>query len=186
MARKKKEDPVAEIFGSFFIIVIIGIYLLTKSWPLSVSAGIVYFIIAMIILAIFAKARKEKLRASGIAEIDKMSGVQFEQYLALLFQDLNYTVKTTPATGDFGADLILQKDNRKIVVQAKRYSKNVGIKAVQEVKSAIDHYKANEAWVVTNSFFTKAAVELSQSNSVSLVNREQLIKLILTIKKTKQ
>ena len=49
-------------------------------------------------------------------------------------------------TGDFGADL----DNY-IVVQAKRYSKKVGVKAVQEVVAAKAHYGCREGIVVTSN-----------------------------------
>lgn len=182
MARKKKSDPVTELLGLLFLTVILGVFYLTKSWIIAAIIGGIYFLIVIIVLVFVTNIRNEKLRASGIAEIDKMTGVQFEQYLMLLFQKLGYTVKTTPKTGDFGADLILHRDNRKIVVQAKRYSKNVGIKAVQEVSSATNYYNADEAWVVTNSFFTKAAIELSESNNVSLINRKKLIELILSMK----
>ncbi|SDE75650.1 Topoisomerase DNA binding C4 zinc finger [Fontibacillus panacisegetis] len=87
----------------------------------------------------------------------------------------------TKAAGDFGADLIIQKDGKKIVVQAKRYSKNVGIKAVQEAQAAIAHYGASEAWVVTNSDFTAATYDLAKSNRVRLVNREELVEMILAM-----
>ncbi|MCY0900224.1 MAG: restriction endonuclease [Firmicutes bacterium] len=62
-----------------------------------------------------------------------MSGVAFERRLAVLFQDRGYYVETTPTTGDYGADLILTNGSERIIVQAKRYSQTVGVKAVQEV-----------------------------------------------------
>ncbi|WP_354005997.1 restriction endonuclease [Paenibacillus vini] len=105
-----------------------------------------------------------------------VEGVQFEQYLGNLFQAQGYKTKVTKAAGDYGADLILQKDAKKIVVQAKRYSKNVGIKAVQEAQASIAHYGAAEAWVVTNSDCTAAAYDLAKSNRVRLINRERLSK----------
>ncbi len=76
-------------------------------------------------------------------------------------------MNVTRAAGDFGADLILKKVDKKIVVQAKRYSKNVGISAVQEVVGSKAHYNADEAWVVTNSGFTEAAIDLARSNDVN-------------------
>ncbi|MFK9092798.1 restriction endonuclease [Bacillus salipaludis] len=42
----------------------------------------------------------------------------------------------TSVTGDYGADLVLSTTDKKIVVQAKRYNKKVGLKAVQEIVSA--------------------------------------------------
>lgn len=74
-----------------------------------------------------------------------------------------------------------KRDGKKIVVQAKRYNKNVGIKAVQEAQASIAHYGASEAWVVTNSDYTSAAYELAKSNKVRLINRDALIEMILSL-----
>ena len=111
-------------------------------------------------------------------DIDLMDGVQFEKFLALLFQSRGYRVLPTKTSGDFGADLILKKSGRCIIVQAKRYSKPVGLKAVQEVNSAIKIYKAHEAWVVTNNVFTKAAITLARANDIRLIGREELTNFI--------
>ncbi|MED1202581.1 restriction endonuclease [Heyndrickxia acidicola] len=83
------------------------------------------------------------------------NGIQFERYLLVLFKQLGYKVQTTPSTNDYGADLVLDGRDGRIVVQAKRYKNNVGIKAVQEIVSAKIYYSANRAWVVTNSHFIK-------------------------------
>lgn len=123
--------------------------------------------------------REEKLKRSGIRDIDKMDGIQFEHYLKLLLSSRGYKVEVTRASGDYGADLVLRKENKKIVVQAKRYAKNVGISAIQEVVGSKAHYCADEAWVITNSDFTEAAINLARSNGVRLINREQLIEMIL-------
>ena len=134
--------------------------------------GMTYLIIRRINIA-------NRLKKSGIDEIDKMDGYQFEEYLALLFRQHGYKADVTRKSGDFGADLILQKDGVKIVVQAKRHKQNVGIKAVQEVYASMAHYKANEAWVVTNSEFTEAARKLARANNVKLINRIILIDMII-------
>lgn len=186
MARRKKQNPIEELIGILFVMIVLGVYYLNKSWGIAFSVGIIYIVGVIIIFILIETIRKAKLRESGIEEIDNMTGIQFEKYLMVLFQDLGYLVKSTPKTGDFGADLILQKDKRKIVVQAKKYKKNVGIKAVQEVTSAIKYYNANEAWVVTNSFFTIAAIELSESNHITLIHRDKLMDLIISNKKQKK
>ncbi|MBU9720965.1 restriction endonuclease [Bacillus alkalicola] len=110
-----------------------------------------------------------------------MTGIQFEYYLKLFFQQQGYRVDETKTTGDFGADLVLSKKESRIIVQAKRYKNRVGIKAIQEAVSAVAHYRAKEAWVVTNSEFTAAAMELARSNKVKLIEREELMKMILEL-----
>ncbi|WP_420490768.1 topoisomerase DNA-binding C4 zinc finger domain-containing protein [Neobacillus drentensis] len=43
------------------------------------------------------------------------------------------------------------------------------------------YYEANEAWVVSNSYFTIAASELARKSKVKLVDRDQLIDFILVL-----
>lgn len=117
-----------------------------------------------------------------VERVDLMSGEQFEAFLAECFQRLGYGVQTTPKTNDYGADLILYKDGRKTVVQAKRYQNKVDNSAVQQVVAAIPFYGANDAIVITNSLFTPNARELAKANKVRLWDREQLIDLILRAK----
>ncbi|WP_245719859.1 restriction endonuclease [Paenibacillus tianmuensis] len=160
--------------GSFFVT-----YYFTKSLSLSTTVAISIIAIVIIVMVVNHNKKVERLKKSGIADIDKMDGVQFEKYLGHLFRSQGYDVTVTKATGDYGADLIIKKNVRKIVIQAKRYSKNVGIKAVQEAQASIAHYGASEAWVVSNSDYTEAACELAKSNQVRLINRESLIEMIL-------
>ncbi len=114
----------------------------------------------------------------GIREIDRMSGHDFERFLERLFGDLGYKSKKTKGSGDYGVDLLLERDGRLIAVQAKRYKSKVNLKAVQEVVSGKAHYNADEAWVVTNSYFAPSAYKLAKSNKVVLINRNDLISLI--------
>jgi restriction system protein len=124
---------------------------------------------------------KKQFEQSGIREIDAMSGNEFENYLHLLCKKYGYKVELTKGSNDYGADLILY-GNSKIVVQAKRYGRKVGIKAVQEVSSAKTYYNADEAWVITNNFYSSQAIKLADSAEVRLIDRYELADLILNSK----
>jgi restriction system protein len=126
--------------------------------------------------------RQRRLARSGIREIDAMDGRTFERYLETVFRRLGYKVELTKYRGDFGADLVVRKDGRRIAVQAKRYSKNVGVKAVQEAVAAKGYYDADEAMVVTNGHYTRQAAELARKNGVTLWDRERLISVLLESK----
>lgn len=168
------------IFPLLFFIIsgYIGWYY-TKSIEGSIGT-VVLFSLLLIILKIWWKTRGfARLRKAGIKQIDKMTGEEFEQYLALLFKKRGFKVEITKASGDYGADLILEDRDDIIAVQAKRYSGNVGVKAVQEVIGAMRMYEATEAWVVTNSYFTKQAEKLAETNDVYLIDRDELIEMIL-------
>lgn len=129
------------------------------------------------------KAALEKIRqkkASGIEDIDKMTGVQFENRLQSLFASMGYLVQGTPASGDQGLDLILKRDGKTIGVQAKRYAQDqtVGNAAVQEVIAGKIYYDCDEGWVVTNCKFTESARALAKKADIRLIDRDQLIKLL--------
>nr|WP_155895721.1 restriction endonuclease [Bacillus sp. 95MFCvi2.1] len=124
----------------------------------------------------------KRMAKSGIRYIDKMDGFQFEVYLKALFRELGYRPEVTKRSCDYGVDVILKGRNR-IVIQAKRYGiKNrVGIRAVQEVYAGKAYYKADEAWIVTNSVFTKQAEELAKACQVKLIDRFELQNLITKV-----
>ena len=122
--------------------------------------------------------RNDIVRCSGIDVIDEMTGEEFEARLGTLFTGFGYRVNLTKASGDFGADLVLEADGTRTVVQAKRYDSPVGIEAVQEVIGAKAHYGASEAWVVTNSEFTDAAFTLADENRVVLIDRSELVECL--------
>lgn len=129
---------------------------------------------------------EHKLLQSGIYQVDSMSGTTFEDYLATILKAKGYRVQQTPASGDYGADLILSANGIKIAVQVKRYSDKVGIKAVQEISSAKNYYGVDECWVITNNYFTAPAIKLADSNEVKLIDRDQLVNWILEEKKGTQ
>lgn len=124
--------------------------------------------------------RKQYLN-SGIENIDKFSGIQFEEFLFTYYTELGYRVELTPKTNDYGADLILYKNKESIVVQAKRYSNKVGISAIQEVSAAQKYYNSNKSIVITNNYFTNQAENLAKRCDVALIDRNGLIDIMSKI-----
>lgn len=152
-----------------------------------VVALVVYIIIKLLpnlINYIKSLRVKNNFKRANIKDIDRMDGLDFEFYLSVLFKELGYKAVVTNGSHDFGADLILKKNNHKIVVQAKRYGykKNVSIGAIQEVFASQRYHNADESWVITNSYFTKSAVKLAKPCDVILRDRYALVKWINSIK----
>ncbi len=119
-----------------------------------------------------------KTNTFSIKDVDSMNGFEFEGFVSKLFSNMGYKTINTKLSGDQGADVILERNNKKTVVQAKCYAGNVTNKAVQEVVASIKHYKADAGMVVTNSEFTKSAIELANSNDIRLIGRSKLLELI--------
>lgn len=159
--------------GTAFLI-LVGLVVLYNYWQYI----LVFALGLAAIVFTYKYFEKRRLLRSGIKDIDKMDGRDFEEYLGSLFKAHGYKTGVTKASGDYGADLVLTKGSWRIIVQAKRYSAKVGISAVQEIVSAMPIYKANEAWVVTNNSYTLQAQRLAAANGVKLIERSDLIKLI--------
>lgn len=110
--------------------------------------------------------------------IDSLDGYLFEDYLGKLFKEFGYEVEQTPYSGDYGADLIISDHTKRIVIQAKNYSSNVGNSAIQEVIAAEAHYGCDKAMAITNSYYTKSAEELSKTTGVILIDRNNLEEIL--------
>jgi HJR/Mrr/RecB family endonuclease len=113
---------------------------------------------------------KRKARPLEEIDIDGLSAVGFQTYIATLVRSLGYDVGGNPLTHDQGGDLIARKNSKACVIQSKRSDAPVGNKAVQEAISARIYYGADEAWVITNSTFTASAIALAQKASIKLVD----------------
>jgi hypothetical protein len=107
-------------------------------------------------------------------------GLAFERLVAELFRRLGYDARLTPASHDYGADILAEDPatGESICVQAKHYAAAVGVAAVQEVHAARAHYGCREAWVVTNATFSGPAKKLAASCGVRLVDGAELAALL--------
>lgn len=123
-------------------------------------------------------AWQQRYGTAKAAELDQLSGIEFEEFLAGLFRAQGYAAELTPTSGDYGADLILSKGGQRIAVQAKRYVGSVGVGAVQEALSGMAYYNCQVAWVITTGAFTTNALELAQKSGVKMVGRSDIGKLM--------
>jgi restriction system protein len=144
----------------------------------------VWLILGLVLIGriLFYCWERQRLAKSGVGDIDKMDGKTFEKYLKVFFEKLGYKVERTRYIGDYGADLVADNNGVKMVIQAKRYKKKVGIRAVQEAVASKGYYNCDKAMVVTNSHFTNQAKTLAFRNKVELWDRKLLVKNLLKIK----
>ena len=164
--RPKKENKLVKIFRITLLIVL---------FPFVVA----FLIKSYLKYKKIKKSNGEKIKIYDISQINAMTGVEFENYLKLLFEKMGYTVSLTKKSKDFGVDLILEKNGKKTILQAKCYSNTVGVSAVQEIISARNHYNIFDAIVMTNKTFSKEAQILAEENKVMLAGKEELECLIL-------
>lgn len=113
--------------------------------------------------------------ANAPAPFPEMDGHQFEQYCADLLTQNGFTqVEVTKASGDFGIDVLAEKDGVTYAIQCKYYTDKVGNHAVQEAFAGKEYYDRMIAVVMTNSTFTPAAIETAKQTHVLLWDGETL------------
>jgi restriction system protein len=130
-------------------------------------AGAIFGVLLALLL------RRERPRA-GMTAIDGMSGVEFEGYVAARLRHAGWRVRLTPAVGDYGVDLIAEKDGQSVAIQCKRHGKSVGVAAVQQVVSGALHHGCTRSLVVSNQEFTTAARQLAYTHRCQLIGRRAL------------
>ena len=108
--------------------------------------------------------------------LKRLTGPRFEQFLAQFFQHQGYNVKRLQQSHDMGGDLLVQKNDETIVIQAKhRRHKPIGVKAIQEVYAAWGYYHTTHAMVITTSRFTSSAQKLADSLGVECWDGDRLV-----------
>ena len=105
----------------------------------------------------------------------RMSGQEFEMYCIDILRGLGFAnVQQTKASGDQGVDIIAEKDSIRYAFQCKYYSHPIGNYAVQEVNAGVQYYNCDVGVVITNSSFTRSAIELAERCNIELWNGEYL------------
>jgi len=145
----------------------------------SAGAGVVAFYVTVLLEVAAAWATNRRWPRGGRAgatmrAIDAMDGVEFEGYVAARLGRAGWRVRFTPPVGDYGVDLIAEKDGHRLAVQCKRYGKPVGVAAVQQVVSGARHHGCTRSIVVSNQEFTTAAKQLAHTHGCQLIGRRTL------------
>ncbi len=178
-----------KVFGSFLLFGLVLPWYITQKATGSVVAGFsagLGGLLLTVLLLLWLSVQRDRCRAalqrwrdreyltSGMAAIDQMSGVEFEEFVAAQLRAAGWSVTRTATTGDYGVDLIAKKDATRMAVQCKRLARAVGVAAVQQVVSGAVHHGCDRTVVVTNQTFTRAARQLATTHRCRLVAREQL------------
>ena len=99
------------------------------------------------------------------------TGYDYEEYCCRYLKRKGYKhIKQTPRAKDHGIDIIAQKHRKKYAFQCKYYGKKVGNRAVQEAYTGCSYYDCDIPVVITNSSFTKNAIEEAQTLGVKLID----------------
>ncbi|MCH4193552.1 MAG: restriction endonuclease [Butyrivibrio sp.] len=120
-----------------------------------------------------------RLRRSRPLPMDELEGHEFEYYCADLLRAHGFVdVEVTRGSGDFGTDILAEKDGVTYAVQCKCYDKPIGVKAVQEAYAGRDFYDRMVGAVMTNQYFTAPAVDAARKLKILMWDRGYLDSMI--------
>ena len=141
-----------------------------------VLAGAVLTVAAVLFLVLWAFRRARLLRESWRGKVlDEMDGRDFEFFCADLLEQKGFLdVEVTKGSGDFGIDILAEKDGVTYAIQCKRYEEPVGVKAVQEAYSGREYYDRMVGAVMSNQYFTEPAVAAAKKLKILLWDRGYL------------
>lgn len=140
------------------------------------AAGILTAALAAVLLltAALLAARKYK-KGSRCRELDEMEGHEFEYFCADLLEKKGFLeVEVTKGSGDYGVDILAEKDGVTYAVQCKCCAAPIGVGAIQEAYAGRDYYDRMVGAVMTNQYFTRPAVEAAKKLKILLWDRGYL------------
>lgn len=129
-----------------------------------IKIGLLIVILTVLVIAIFSYMKHRR-----VLDIEHMEGHDFEVFCAdLLKQDGFSSIEITKGSGDYGIDILAEKDGVTYAIQCKRYQGPVGIKAVQEAYFGRAYYDRMVGVVMTNQYFTEPAVKAAKKVQILL------------------
>jgi HJR/Mrr/RecB family endonuclease len=140
-----------------------------NAFPDEINAGLV----------IAAHLLMSRQNTADAVQTDKLlpkidDGLQFERRCVDALAEAGFSAALTPTSGDFGSDIVAEKNALRYVVQCKSGKKPAGISSVQEASSAVIYYEVDYGIVVSEAGFTSSAVRLASRTSIALVTLDEL------------
>ncbi len=133
---------------------------------------IAVFVICAGLWLVITHVRKKRTYGK---DFDLLDGHDFEYYCADLLVKRGFQeVEVTKGSGDYGIDILAEKEGITYAIQCKCYTTPVGVKAIQEAYAGRDYYDCMVGAVLTNQYFTQPAVEAARKLKILLWDRGYL------------
>jgi len=122
-------------------------------------------------------------------KLSHMNGHQFEDLVEQLIKKMGFLVEERKLTADGGVDVLATSYEPifkgKYVIQCKRYTHKVGESIVRDLYGVVHSKNANKGILITNSTFTKKAIDFARNKQLELMDGEKLRSLLIKYEITK-
>lgn len=141
---------------------------MSNKMKITTETGMILGMICLLIMIVVIIVLFKKRRVPADS-FEDMEGHEFEYYCAGLLEQRGFVeVEVTRGSGDYGIDILAEKEGVTYAIQCKRYTAPVGVKAVQEAYAGRDYYDRMVGVVMTNQYFTTPAVEAAKKLKILL------------------
>jgi len=124
-------------------------------------------------LAIYNSERRKQFGSYW----EGLRGSALEREVGRLLQANGYEVQFTPKTGDGGADLIVEGEEKKAVVQCKGHAKPVGISTLRQLYATKDDFDADLGILVAPNGVTKPSRDYLHGRDLHVWTSQELTKI---------
>lgn len=116
---------------------------------------------------------------------DSLSEKEFENFIKWLLEETGYEIQQEKDATNSGIDLVVLKDQEKIVFQARKYpnSCRVSNSIVLISQNATHRYGCSRAIVIATAYFTQQAKEDAKKAGIELWDKDILAKKIVEARK---
>ena len=133
------------------------------------------FILVILVALLFLHGARKRYPA----DMDLMEGRDFERFCADLLKRRGFLdVEVTKGSGDYGIDILAEKEGVTYAIQCKCYATPVGVAAIQEAYAGRDYYDRMVGAVMTNQYFTAPAVDAARKLKILLWDRGYLERMM--------
>jgi len=102
-----------------------------------------------------------------------MNPREYEYYTGEYFKKKGYKVELTPETNDYGVDLFIYKNSKKIAIQVKMYGQGtrpINRQMIMELCGAMNYFDCNQAKFVTDGRVLNDALEVAEKLNIEIIN----------------
>jgi len=112
-------------------------------------------------------------------DIAKMSGLEFEEFTAKIFELIGYKTINTQATRDGGVDIKAKMKDETYFIQCKRYKEEtkIGVDKLRKFLGTMRDGKIEKGFFITTSYFTDEAEKFAIRNNIKLIDKKIFDKL---------
>jgi len=121
--------------------------------------------------------------STGKDDMNYLDGHDFEVLVEQLVKKMGFIVEERKLTADGGIDILAKTYEPLLegtyIIQCKRQAQKVGESIIRDLYGVVHARNANKGILITNSTFTKAAIEFARNKQLELIDGDKLRSLLL-------